>query len=140
GARRSANIHRFEGASYHIEVKYYEKMGNASGRLLWSRSVQQALEPVPSDAFYYTPDIAPPNPPLTMTRPRGPAAARGLLLADGTFLPGAARAVDDRRVSFVSHDRAEPTDVPLASVAQVIFHPLRRAAATNILTRTAGVL
>src|SRR5205823_3227611 len=82
------------------------------------------------------------DPPMQLAaRPRGPAAARGLVLTDGTFLPGATRAADDRRVTFVPHGATDAADVPLSGVAIVALHPLGPAAAATTLNRTAaGVL
>jgi hypothetical protein len=105
---------------------------------MWASESQPTMAAVPNDAL--TPDVNP-QPPATdpAYQMRTPPAARGVLLADGTFLPGLPKTADGKTVTL-SYRGGPELAIPLERVAQIVFRPLSTAALTKIPARGAGVL
>ena len=133
---RSGTINLVMDKRYDIEVDFYEGGGNASCKLLWSSSTQPQIV-IPPDQFYYTPPAGVVNPPADPAmQAKTPNVPHGLLLADGSFLPGSVKVADANTLTFAYRDSRE-LSVPTHQIACVILHPLNTA---KIATKGAGVL
>ncbi len=121
---------------YDVEVAYYQGGGNASCKLLWSCSTQPEAV-IPAEQFYYTPPAGVVNPSNDSVTPsKTPNIPHGLMLADGSFLPGSVKVADSRSIHFIYRDRRELM-IPIGQVASVNLHPMNTA---QIPAKGAGLL
>ena len=123
GVPHTGIVNLVSDKSYEVKVDYYAAAGNPSCKWMWSSVAQPEAQIIPSENLYYTPPLvrlaqatdAPPS-------PSSFAAARGLLLVDGSFLPGSSKSADDKSLVFMYRERKE-LPLSLDKVAQLIFHP-----------------
>jgi hypothetical protein len=128
-----------------IRVEFADRTGRPRCQLLWATADERQFKPVPNDAFYYAPEL-----PDDATGGGAGASAlnatpltqqtfsRGVLLADGTFLPGTPRSADGHALTFLYRDQ-RPLEIPLTQIAQVYFRPLPPTAAAKFPQGPAGV-
>ena len=133
---RTGTINLVMDKRYDVEVAFVGGGGNPSCKLFWSSSTlpQTVIAP---DQFYYTPPAGVVNPPADPSmQAKLPNVPHGLLLADGTFLPGSTKVANAEKLTFTYRDRREFT-VPINQVASVILHPLNTA---KLSTKGPGLL
>jgi len=115
------------GKRYEIRVDYYQNRGRAMCKLLWDVAGNGQLQPVPADALYPTVAVPEAGAFALAGDPRGPTpAARGVLLVDGSFVPGTADSADDQTL-MLSAATANPSNSPApaspASTSVQSAHP-----------------
>jgi regulation of enolase protein 1 (concanavalin A-like superfamily) len=137
---RSGNVNLLMDKRYDLRVDYYEGVGNPSCRLYWSCTSQPELQIIPTEQFFYTPPVGVANPPADPALPSQPfTVARGVLLTDGSFLPGSAKSADAKSLAFLYRDRNELA-IPLEKVAWLVCHPLTPEALAKIPAKGTGLL
>jgi hypothetical protein len=133
-----------------IRVEFADRTGHPKCQLMWATADERQFQPVPNDAFYYAPELpddagaagAAASALTAVPAAQQQTSSRGVLLADGTFLPGTPRSADARALTFLYRDQ-KPLEIPLAQLAQVYFRPLPPAAAARFPhgpAATAGLL
>jgi hypothetical protein len=130
-----------------IRVEFADRTGHPKCQLMWATADERQFQPVPNDAFYFAPEMPDDGAAASALTPppvaqQQTSSSRGVLLADGTFLPGTPRSADSRALTFLYRDQKQ-LEIPLAQLAQVYFRPLPPAAAARFPRgpgMTAGLL
>ena len=130
------------GERYELRVDYiYKDKGAAQCRLLWSRTTEPDAKMIPNEHLFYVPPTEPaaevtavPKPVPTITMP-----TRGVMLVDGTFLPGTVAGADGKGLQFSYRDRA-PMEIPLAKASWLIFRTLKENAVNKVPPKSVGLL
>jgi hypothetical protein len=139
---RDGNAKLLGDKRYDIRVDYYAGVGGNPGvRLYWSTESQQEGRVIPNEYFYPPPaSIIEPKAPDPTAAPAQPyTVAHGVLLADGSFLPGSVTSTDDKTLRFSYRER-KPIPIPLKQVAWLVFRPLTAGEAGKIPSKGVGLL
>ena len=128
---------------YDIRIDYYAGSTTTTAcKLLWSTTAQAEPEVIPSEYFYYTPPAhaqvsrTPFDPAAPRTKPY--INAKGVLLIDGSYIPGSVLTADDKVVTFNYRDQKQIV-IATNQVAWVVLHPLGETA-TRIPAKGIGLL
>ena len=124
---------------YDIRVDYLATTTPATAcRLYWSTSLEPNPTIIPTEYLFYTPTLKEePAPDPTAAPPKPWATAKGILLADGSYLPGTPSSADDKSVTFARPGQ-KPMNVPIGQVAWLVLHPLTDV--TKTPGKTPGLL
>jgi hypothetical protein len=122
---------------YDIRMDFFKPRGAGDCHLLWS-SPTMPEAPVPSENLYYVPEVTTPasDPALLV---RNAPIARGVLLSDGTFLPGTVTSADRQSLSLTYKQR-DAMKIATDSISRVLFRPLNATAASKIPAKGKGLL
>jgi hypothetical protein len=135
--RHSGVVSLVANKRYDLRMDFFKPRGQGDCHLLWSTSTMPEA-PVPSENLYYVPEVstAASDPALLV---RNAPVARGVLLADGTFLPGTVTEAD-RQSLTLQYKQREAMKLSNENVARVLFRPLNPAAAAKIPAKGTGLL
>ena len=125
---------------YDIRIDYVANSATPGCKLYWSSATQPQGQLVPTEQLFYAPPIVAPvagTDPLPVTRAF--TAARGVLLTDGSFLPGFVKAADEKTITLLYRERQE-MPIDREKVAWLVFHPLAPAMLAKIPPATPGLL
>ena len=118
---------------YDVRIDFGKDIRAGSCQLLWAIG-DQPEEVVPTDAFVYRrgadelPDAATPQSQFV-------PLAKGILLVDGSFLPGSVTSIKGDITHFRYRNRSD-MDLPLHQVARVVFQPLAGALSARMFDKS----
>jgi len=121
---------------YDVRIDFGKDIRAGSCRLFWAIG-DQPEELVATDALVYRPN-ADEIPDAATPQSRFVPLAKGIMLVDGSFLPGSVASIKGDVTHFRYRNRSD-MDLPLRQVARVIFQPLAGVLAGRVSDK-AGML